>query len=106
MSHDQATRQQFIDLRAQGLSYERIARQLGVARQTLINWSRELKADIDNLRALRLEALQEQYQVLQDQRIELLGRHRQEILEELETRDLGNVSTESLLSLLLDSPPP
>jgi hypothetical protein len=38
---DQATVQQFIELRAQGLSYRAIAQQLDVALGTLVNWTRE-----------------------------------------------------------------
>ena len=38
---DQQTVQQFIELRARGISFAKIAQQLGVAKSTLVNWSRE-----------------------------------------------------------------
>ncbi|MFA5866025.1 MAG: hypothetical protein WC975_15230 [Phycisphaerae bacterium] len=100
MSHDQDTKQKFIELRTQGLSFQRIADQLQVSKQTLINWSRDLKMDIDNLRAIRLEALQEQYYTLREKRIELLGQRLHSVLDELAARDLKNISTQNLLNLL------
>ena len=52
---DQETVQSFIELRSQGASYARIAQQLGVAKSTLINWSREHQHLIQNLRAIEWE---------------------------------------------------
>jgi transposase-like protein len=37
------TRQKFIERRAQGWSFVRISSELGVARSTLIEWSRQLR---------------------------------------------------------------
>ena len=49
----QETVQQFIELRAKGVSFARIAEQLGVAKSTLILWSREQQHL--NLRAVEWE---------------------------------------------------
>jgi len=38
---EQETIQQFIDLRSQGISFAKIAAMLGVAKSTLILWSRQ-----------------------------------------------------------------
>lgn len=40
------TKQQFIELRAKGWSFDKIAKKLGKAKQTLIDWSKELDKDI------------------------------------------------------------
>ena len=53
---DQETVQKFIELRSAGLSYNRIAEQIGVAKGTLINWSREHQHVIQNLRTIEWEA--------------------------------------------------
>jgi len=38
---DQKLKEEFLVLRAQGQSFEKIAKQLKVSKQTLINWSRD-----------------------------------------------------------------
>jgi len=48
---------QFIELRAKGLSYQKISRRLKVSKSTLANWSTELEGEIASLRAMELEAL-------------------------------------------------
>ena len=47
----------FVQLRAKGLPYVRIAERLGVAKSTLANWNAELEAQIASARAMELEAL-------------------------------------------------
>jgi len=47
---DQESVQKFIELRAQGVTFARIADQLGVAKSTLILWSRQHQHLIQNLR--------------------------------------------------------
>jgi transposase-like protein len=41
--HTPETRQKFVERRAQGWSLVRLASELGVARSTLIEWSRQLR---------------------------------------------------------------
>ena len=47
----------FVELRAKGWSYDRIAQELKVSKQTLIIWSKELACEIANLKAIELETL-------------------------------------------------
>ena len=96
-----ALQQRFIELRAQGLSYSRIAKQLKVAKGTLANWSRELEGEIAQARAIELEALQESFFLLKEGRIRLLGEQLKAVQEELKTRSLSDVSTEKLMDMLL-----
>ena len=46
---DTETKNRFIELRAQGWSYSRIAAELKTCKQTLINWSRDFSIEIDNM---------------------------------------------------------
>lgn len=91
----------FVELRAKGHSYAKIAKQLKVAKSTLANWNQELEEDIASLKAMELEALQEQYYLLKEGRIRFLGEQIKAIQEELKRRDLSKVSTEKLLELQL-----
>ncbi len=97
---DQRTKDRFIELRALGWSYNRIAKELKISKQTLINWSKELSSEISNLRAIELEVLQEKYNLLKERRIELFGEKIKAIREELDRRDLKEIPAEKLFDLL------
>jgi len=97
---DQETKERFIELRAKGLSFEKIARQLKVSKQTLINWSKELSTIISNLRAIELEALQEKDYLTKSARIELFGERLEAIKTELDRRDLSEIPTAKLFEFL------
>lgn len=95
------TKDRFIELRAQGYSFEKIAKELGKAKQTLIDWSKDLQEEIANRRALELEALYEGYYLLKEAKIKKYGAILSKITTELEERDFKNVSTGRLLELYL-----
>ena len=95
------TKERFIELRAKGYSFDRIAKELGKAKQTLIDWSKELQDEIANLKALELEALYESYYLLKENRLQTFGAMLTKIKEEMERRDLSDVPTDKLLDLLL-----
>jgi transposase len=91
----------FIHLRAKGLSYAKIAKELKVSTSTLSNWNQELLVEIAQIKAMELEALQEEYFMLKEGRIRLLGGQLKTIQEEINGRDLSKVSTEKLMELQL-----
>lgn len=95
------TKQKFIELRAKGYSFDKIAQELGKAKQTLIDWSKDLEEEIANLKAIQLEALYEEFYLLKENRIRRLGNILNNIEEELLNRDLSEVSTDKLLELNL-----
>jgi len=92
---------QFVQLRAKGLSYAKIAKELKVSTSTLTNWNQELQEEIAQAKAMELEALQEEYFILKEGRIKLLGEQLKAIQEEISGRDLSKVSTERLMDLQL-----
>jgi len=91
----------FIHLRAKGLSYAKIAKELKVSTSTLTNWNQELLEEIAKAKAMELEALQEEYFMLKEGRIKLLGGQLKTIQEEINGRDLSKVSTDRLMELQL-----
>jgi transposase-like protein len=92
---------QFVMLRAKGYSYARIASKLGVAKGTLTAWNIELEAEIAKARSVELEALQEEFFLLKEGRIRLIGEQLKAIQTEIGKRDLSKVGTEKLLDLQL-----
>jgi len=95
------TKEKFIELRAKGWSFDKIAKELGKAKQTLIDWSKDLQDEIANRKALELEALYESFYLLKENRLQTLGVMLTKIKKELEKRNLSDVPTDKLLDLLL-----
>jgi len=95
------TKERFIQLRAKGYSFDKIAKELGKAKQTLIDWSKELQDEIANLKAMELEALYQTYYLYRENRLQGFGIMLHKIREEIEGRDLSDVSTDKLLDLYL-----
>ena len=99
--HTMEVKDQFIELRAKGLTFADIAHQLNVSKPTLIEWSKELKTEIENSKALEMESLQEKYFASWKQRLEFTGDQFARLKEELESRDFSDMSTKELLEVSL-----
>ena len=96
---DSETKARFIELRGQGLPLKRIADEIGVSKTTLVNWEQDLKEQIDNLRAMELEALYDKYYLSTRKKVEFFGDVLSRIQGELETRDLSTIPTEKLFAM-------
>jgi hypothetical protein len=99
--HSPETRQKFVERRAQGWSLVRIAAELGVARSTLIEWSRPLRFDIQNQLAIELDDLRDRLLGPCSARASGLAEKLARVENELRKRDLATLSTQRLLSLSL-----
>jgi hypothetical protein len=75
MSHPTSTQAQFLTLRAQGLSYDNIAKDLRVSKHTLLSWAREFPPRIDT----QLRAAYEKYQTALATRVEILAQQFQTV---------------------------
>lgn len=95
------TKEKFIELRAKGYSFDKIAKELGKAKQTLIDWSKDLEDEIANRKALEIEAIYEKYYLLKENRLQTFGGMLTKIKDEVERRDLSDVPTDKLLDLFL-----
>ena len=91
----------FISLRSKGLSFDKIAKQLNIAKQTLINWNKDFEEVISNNKALEIEALHEMFFLSREQRIKDFGVLLSNIKKELLNRNLKEVPTDKLLDLFL-----
>ena len=100
MATDIQTKQQFIELRANNVSFAKIAEQLGVSKTTLIAWAKDCELGIQNLRAVSYEALHERYKVGQQHRLEMWSEQLEAVRNELKQRGLADVPTAKLIELL------
>lgn len=93
-------KERFIELRASGLSFDKIVKELGVSKPTLIKWQNELSEQISEATFYRYQTILEQFEYSREQRIQTLAKFRHKIKAELEKRDLSNVPTKRLFELL------
>jgi hypothetical protein len=97
--NDIETQQRFVCLRAESWSFSRIADELKVSKPTLINWSRKFQFEIQNHRAINIEALHEKWLSTREARVAALGQQLQKVEAELAKRDLSSLPTYHLFTL-------
>ena len=73
--------------------------ELNVSKATLIRWSRKHQFEIQNLRAIEMEALANQWLTSVTERVNALGEQLRKVEAELATRDVKDLSTGQLHSL-------
>lgn len=93
-------KEQFIELRAGNVSYDKISKQLGISKPTLIKWAKEFETDIDNMRTVNMTALYEQYKISKQHKLEMWAEQLQTIRTELSCRGYKDVPTTTLIELL------
>jgi len=94
-----AKHNQFIALRAEGVSFDKIATQLKVGKQTLIQWSKYFE---DDIKALQFEAfiqIKEAYKHSQKARYETLLKQLQKLDEAILSADVASASIKDLFTI-------
>lgn len=91
----------FVELRAKGFTFDKLAKELGKSKPTLINWESELIFEIRNLKAVELDTLYESFLISKKSKIERLANMLNSIEGELENRELTEVPTDKLFNLYL-----
>jgi hypothetical protein len=92
-------KEKFIQLRAQGLSFDKISKEMGISKPTLIKWNQEYSKEVSNLIFFYSENLIEEFKLLRIHKIESLSRILNRALEELSKRSFENVSTKDLIAI-------
>lgn len=94
-------KEKFIQLRAKGYSFDKIAKKLQMSKQTLIDWNKELEEEISNFKAMELELLYEKYYLTKEQRLQTFGQMLSRLKDEIDIRNLSEIPTDKLLELFL-----
>ncbi len=89
----------FIELRAQSWSFDKIAKELGVSKPTLIKLSRKYAARITRLKEIELDELMETQHLSTAKKVETCGSMLQSIKKVLDQRDLNALPTVELIKL-------
>lgn len=101
---NQYLQEEFIRLRALGLSYDKIAKTIAVSKPTLLKWGQECADQVSNELYCNVENLLEEYQLIKLSRTQAFAQSLKKALDELTKRDFSTLSTKDLLlaSLLLE----
>ena len=93
-----------IELRGKGMSFQKIAEEIGVSKPTLIKWNGELLEQVKEAQYMEFENLVEQYGLFRKRRFEIYCKALNSALKEFEERaekgELKEVPTDKLLNLL------
>ena len=94
----------FIELRGKGMSFQKIAEEIGVSKPTLIKWNGELLEQVKEAQYMEFENLVEQYGLFRKRRFEIYCKALNSALKEFQSRaekgELKEVPTDKLLNLL------
>ena len=101
--YDTETKNQFIELRAQGLSLDAISAQLSVPKTTLGRWHHESLEQIQRLRSLQWHLLEEQIGHRLEDSLHRIAQRIRRWEDELDTRDPHCRTTPELVRIIRDS---
>jgi hypothetical protein len=95
-------KENFIQLRAQGLSFDKIAKEISTSKPTLLKWDEEFSKEIANYRYIEADTLLSQYSLVKTHRIESLSLLLQKATDALKDRDFSDTSTKDLISIVFN----
>ncbi len=97
--YDDTVKEKFIYLRSRGMSYGKIAKDIKVAKATLVNWNNEFKETISTQNQEYVSELREKYHLSVIQRLEFFGERLNDIRGEIKKKGLGDLKIGQLLGL-------
>jgi ATP/maltotriose-dependent transcriptional regulator MalT len=96
-------KERFVFLRAQGLSFDKIAEEMDISKPTLIKWHGEMNEQVKKQQYFVMENILNQYQLMRRNRFEKYSRLLNSVFQELENKveqqELSELSVPELLKL-------
>lgn len=99
MAHSKQIQEKFIELRGQGLSFEKISGLIEVSKPTLMKWQNDMRTEISTAEALEYQTLLEMHKLSKRHKIECHSILLSKVMAEIGSRDLSNESIKDLLLL-------
>lgn len=96
---DSQSKQRFIQLRAEGRSYESIAQELKVCKNTALKWGHELADDINNLKFTICDNIIEQYKISIHEKLVKLFEEIKKVDAAIQQKNYNELSTKDLILL-------
>lgn len=94
---DSSVKEKFIQLRAKGFSFDKIAKQINTSKPTLLKWNQELENEIKMHIGFEMENICEQYRLSKLHKIETFTILLRNALDELQKRNFNSLRTKDLL---------
>jgi transposase len=98
--------EKFVELRAKGYSYDKIAEETGTSKPTLLKWSTEYSRQLKEAEHFEMNSLLSQYGIMRQSRVQayssMLGKALQELKKRAEETDYSEVPTDKLLRIALE----
>ena len=93
--------EKFVEMRISGKTFAEISEALGVSKQSLIGWSKnvETKETISMGKLMRLQSTLKIFELDREARVQRFATLAQKINAELEKRDLSEIPTDKLLKM-------
>lgn len=89
----------FIELRAKGMSFDKISSELNISKTTLLKWNKELFQEISNIKFLEIQSLIDEHKLSSENKIETLTKKLKEINSVIENIDVASLSIKDILQL-------
>ena len=83
------------------MSFSAIGKKLGIAKGTVLKWKKELRREIGELTAVRMETIKTKYKLTQSHQVERYGTWLKQIDTELARRDWKDMRTDQLLAMAI-----
>lgn len=93
-----AKNKEFVLLRAEGLSFDKIASQINVTKKTLIQWSRLFQSEIKDLEFQAMQQIREEFGNNQVQKYKTLLEHLKKLDEGIADADFSEEKIKDLLT--------
>jgi transposase len=98
---DQETIEKFIQLRAEGKSFDKIVKLIKVSKPTLIGWERKYETRIEDLKAIRYEQILEKYKLTQEDRLTRLAKELKLAWESFEQKGYESLSKREIMLIIM-----
>ena len=96
--HTESQKNEFLSLRAQGLSFDKISEKLKINKKTLIRWNKDKINEINSLKESAFESMMESLQVSTQNRVKMLADELNKINSALTNRNYNNYRVTELLN--------
>lgn len=91
--------EKFIQLRAEGLSYDKIAAELDISKTTALKLGHDFEEEIKRLQFIHLEAMAEQYKLVKTARIASIAKVLEQVDTSLQSADFDKLPADRLVLL-------
>ena len=98
---EQETIDKFLQLRAEGKSFDKIVKLLNVSKTTLIKWGNNYLGEIAKLKEIRYEQILEKYKLTQEDRLIRLAKELNLAWESFEQKDYESLTKREIMQIIM-----